>query len=79
MITTIFRDTVVDYCLDEKQVKGFKLKGKVLYGGGAAVRGWKKKLIQFVEEQELNVDSGNGLPAFVRRLAEVGDLKLGRL
>jgi hypothetical protein len=74
-----FRDTTVDYCPIEKQVKGFKLKGKVLYGDGTEVRGWKKKLTQFVEEQELNVDSGNGLPAFVRRLAEVGDLKLGRL
>jgi hypothetical protein len=74
-----FRDTVVDYCMIEKEVKGFKLKGKILYGDSIEVRGWKKKLIQFVEDQELNVDRGNGLPAFVRRLAEVGDLKLGRL
>jgi hypothetical protein len=41
-----------------------------------ARKGWLKELINFVIENGLNIDTGSGIPAFVRGMASQGHLSL---
>ena len=70
--------TDIDYSLDDGRIRSLELYGECLYDEytGTDTEGWKAKLIDFVREQELDIDKdGLGLHAFVYKLIEGGELK----
>ena len=56
----------VDYSMDGV-VEEFALGEDVIYSvhDGIYVRGWKQKLIKFVVDNDLHINDGKGLHAFV--------------
>jgi hypothetical protein len=71
----------VDYCPVKNEIHMAHVDGKCLIDASRdfARKGWLKQLINFVIENGYNVDSGSGIPAFVRGLARNGHLSISRL
>jgi len=67
--------TDIDYSLNDGRVRSFELRGEKLFDehDGTNVEGWEEKLVEFVIEQGLNIDTdGRGLHAFVYRMIDDG-------
>jgi len=66
--------SIIDYSLADRRVRSFELRGAVLYDEdeSIAVDGWEDELVDFVRLQELDIDYGEGLHAFVYGLIEKG-------
>jgi hypothetical protein len=77
MITTTFPTkpvTRIDYCPVTRRVKMVKLRGVLLYD--KYYDSLIKRLVNFVENEGLNIDYGSGVPAFVRELSNTGYLQI---
>jgi len=64
----------IDYSMDGN-IKEVMLYGETLFSNTVNVLGWEEKLSTFIKEQELDVDTGHGLNAFVVKIQEDGLLK----
>jgi hypothetical protein len=70
----------VNYCPIKNEIQRFQIGDEILLDRklGISRKGWLKRLIIFVVENGYNVDSGSGIPAFVKGLALRGHLSLSR-
>ena len=68
--------TDIDYSVVDGRVRSFTLRGELLYDedAGVSTHDWEKQLVKLVEDQQLAVDDGRGLHAFVYRLIIEGRL-----
>jgi hypothetical protein len=68
----------IDYCPASNEVLLVHIGGRLLLdtNSGVVRKGWMKQLINFVVENEYNVESHGGTPVFVRGLASQGRLSI---
>ena len=66
--------TTIDYSIQDYRVRTFILMGEFLYDEDRCidVPGWKDQLVKFVLDQNLHIDDGLGLHAFVKGLKNEG-------
>ena len=68
----------IDYSIVDGRVREFIHRGMLIYDErtGVALAGWREALVELTVQQGLNVESAEGLHAFVKRMAADGLLTI---